>query len=74
MIFYVFSRKKKSPFPPAVVTLKRNPKASGMARLLRKTVLFLRAKVRIILHPRKEKGKNFQNVLTRLSRKRWRRN
>lgn len=28
---------EKSPLPPAVVTLKRNPKASGMAQLLRKT-------------------------------------
>ena len=36
--------KKKGLPPPAVVTLKRNPKASGMAQLLRKTD-FLTAKL-----------------------------
>jgi hypothetical protein len=41
--------RRKEP-PPAVVTLKRNRKASGMAQLLRK-VLFLKAKVRKIPKP-----------------------
>ena len=48
-------RKKKSPSPPAVVTLKRNPRARGMARLLLKTVLFQAAKIRTILELGKKK-------------------
>lgn len=60
--------KRKSPSPPAVVTLKRNPKASGMAQLLRKTDLFLLAKRINYLIQSKEYQKKTYQIVKKTSR------